>query len=118
MIVLLATLATLASPPIGLTVRYDDAAGRAHRATLTCRGERARATGWLARSPVRACRRARKLPAPPPQGAICTQVYGGPQRARITGRVGSRRIDRALKRTDGCRIDEWDRMVPLVPRVG
>src|SRR4051812_4393115 len=114
----MATLAALAAPQVGLTVRYVDPARRSHRATLTCRADRARATGWMARGPARACRRARRMPAAPPAGALCTQIYGGPQRARITGRVGSRRIDRALKRTDGCRIDEWDRMVPLVPRVG
>jgi hypothetical protein len=46
---------------------------------------------------------------------MCTQIYGGPQTARITGRVGARRINRKLSRTNGCRIGEWSRMAPLVP---
>jgi hypothetical protein len=45
----------------------------------------------------------------------CTQVYGGPQTARIQGAVGSHRIDRRLKRTDGCRIAEWSRASVLLP---
>jgi hypothetical protein len=110
-----ALVTVLAGANVSLTVRYDDGAHHRHRATLTCRGGSARATGWLARSPARACRRARRLPAAPRPDRICTQIYGGPQTARITGRVGARRVDRRLSRTDGCQIDEWDRMVPLVP---
>jgi hypothetical protein len=101
---------------VSLAIRYDDGAGHRHRATLTCRGDRAHGTGWLAAAPARACRRARHLPSPPDAAAVCTQIYGGPQTARITGRIGARRVDRPLERTDGCRIDEWDRIVPLVPR--
>jgi hypothetical protein len=112
---LIALLTALAGPNVSLAVRYDDGFGHRHRATLTCRAETARATGWLARSPVRACRRARRLPAPIPANRMCTQIYGGPQTARITGRVGARRINRKLSRTNGCRIGEWSRMAPLVP---
>jgi hypothetical protein len=109
------TLTALASANVTLTIRYDDGAGHRHRATLSCRGDHTRATGWIARSPVRACRRARRMPPAPPRDRLCTQIFGGPQTARITGRVGARRIDRRLARNNGCRIDEWSRMVPLVP---
>jgi hypothetical protein len=109
-------MTVLATANVSLTVTYRDAARHGHRATLSCRGTSAHATGFLARSPVRACRRARRLPAPPAANRVCTQIYGGPQIARITGRVGARRTDRRLSRTDGCKIDEWNRMVPLVPR--
>jgi hypothetical protein len=110
-----ALLTVLASANVTLAVRYDDGAGQRHRATLSCRGDRARATGYLSAAPVRACRRARAMPPAPPKDRMCTQIYGGPQTARIAGRVGARRIDRVLSRTNGCKIDEWSRMAPLVP---
>jgi hypothetical protein len=69
---------------------------------------------------ARACRHARRIAAfldrRPARGGPCTQIYGGSERARVTGRIGARRIDRRLDRTDGCRISDYDRAVPLVPR--
>ena len=53
----------------------------------------------------------------PSSKRICTDVYGGHQRARITGTIGTRHIDRRLKRTNGCEIGDWEHAVPLVPRV-
>jgi hypothetical protein len=115
-IAFVAAVTALAGANVSLAVSYDDGAGHRRRATLSCRADRARATGWIARSPVRACRRARKLPPAPSGNQLCTQIFGGPQTARITGRVGARHISRSLSRTNGCKIDEWARMVPLVPR--
>jgi hypothetical protein len=57
--------------------------------------------------------------APVPADAGCTQVYGGPQTARVTGRWAGQPVDLQLSRTDGCRIAQWDRLGPLLPgRVG
>ncbi|MGY1749451.1 SSI family serine proteinase inhibitor [Modestobacter sp. SYSU DS0511] len=53
--------------------------------------------------------------APVPADAVCTQQYGGPQTARITGLWGGDPVDLELSRTDGCRIAQWDRLAPLLP---
>lgn len=50
-----------------------------------------------------------------PADAICSQVYGGPQTARVSGRWRGEPVDLALSRTDGCRIAQWDRFGPLLP---
>ncbi len=41
---------------------------------------------------------------------LCTQVYGGPQRARIRGRVDGARVDVRFDRSDGCGIADWDQL--------
>ena len=47
--------------------------------------------------------------------ATCTQEYGGPQVARVTGRWAGEPVDLQLSRTDGCRISQWDRLGALLP---
>jgi hypothetical protein len=107
---------------VTLTVRYSDGSAAEHVAHLRCRRDSARADGFLSDVGARAaCRHARKsaafLAARASATRICTQIYGGPQHARITGTIGARRIDRRFARTDGCAIGDWTRAVPLVPRV-
>lgn len=53
--------------------------------------------------------------APLPADVLCTQVYGGPQTAQVTGVWGGQPVDLQLSRSDGCRIAQWDGLVPLVP---
>jgi hypothetical protein len=53
--------------------------------------------------------------APVPADALCTQVYGGPQTAHVTGRWRGEPVDLRLSRVDGCRIAQWDRLGPLLP---
>jgi hypothetical protein len=108
-----------AAVKLRLTVR--DAPDRdPRRATLACTGGRARATGYLAGRPAPACRAARRLAgllaADAERHRMCTQIYGGPQRARVRGEVGRRAVDRRFSRTDGCQIDDWDRAAPLLRR--
>lgn len=121
-IALIAAVTLAAAPaPVKLTVHYDDGAGHKHVAHLRCTSTTARADGFL-RDPgaVRACRRARRiatfLATPPNTKRPCPEIYGGPQTARITGRIGDRTIDRRLSRSNGCRIADWDTTRPLVPR--
>ncbi len=49
--------------------------------------------------------------------AVCTQQYGGPQVAEISGTVAGEQVSATVTRTDGCEIARWDTLVPLVPRV-
>jgi hypothetical protein len=116
------SLLALSGPaPVTLTVRYFDGTAPDHVAHLRCRGATYRADGFLRDAGASApCRRARKiaafLDAPPSKDRICTQIYGGPQRGRITGTIGARTVDRRFKRTDGCAIGDWQYAVPLLPR--
>ena len=92
--------------------------GEPVRWTLRCNPAR----GTLPR-PAAACRRLADvgpgLLSPIPPKTICTQVYGGPQVARITGVVAGKRVWVTLTRQDGCRISRWNRLAPwLLPPGG
>jgi hypothetical protein len=73
--------------------------------------------------PARACMRllagALKLFAPVPKNAMCTEIYGGPQQARVVGTVKGQRVRATFSRTNGCEIARWQRISPwLVPPGG
>ncbi len=53
--------------------------------------------------------------APLPADVVCSQQYGGPETARVLGRWGGEPVDLELSRVDGCRIAQWDSLVPVVP---
>ena len=53
--------------------------------------------------------------APLPVDAVCSQQYGGPETARVLGRWGGEPVELDLSRVDGCRISQWDSLVPVVP---
>jgi hypothetical protein len=55
---------------------------------------------------------------PVPADAMCTEIYGGPEEARITGSIDDRDVDVLLTRVDGCEIDRWERLRVLLPGVG
>lgn len=105
--------------PTKLSISRDDGQGNVERARLVCDGHDREATGFLSgKSARRLCKRARALkgflrserdPAQP-----CTQVYGGPQTARIRGRVTSDAVDRRFHRRDGCGIEDWRRAKALL----
>ncbi|CAM5586491.1 MULTISPECIES: SSI family serine proteinase inhibitor [Streptomyces] len=56
--------------------------------------------------------------APVAAGTPCTMLYGGPATAHVTGTWAGRPVDASYDRSDGCEIGRWDRMVPLLPRMG
>ncbi|HAP90249.1 MAG TPA: serine protease inhibitor [Arthrobacter bacterium] len=47
-------------------------------------------------------------PAPKTTAQVCTQQYGGPQTATVTGIVDDTPVDVTLARTDGCEIAAWN----------
>lgn len=53
--------------------------------------------------------------APLPPDQLCTEIYGGPQTARITGSWQGEQVDLQVGRTDGCAIAQWDALGPLLP---
>jgi hypothetical protein len=53
--------------------------------------------------------------APVPKDIGCTQIYGGPQEALVTGTFEGRRVWARFKLTDGCEIARWNRVRFLFP---
>ena len=41
------------------------------------------------------------------QDRICTEIYGGPQTARVEGTIDGAPVDVDVARNDGCGIDDW-----------
>lgn len=118
---------TSATPTSSATVTPDPAggeltitawpAGRAHgtvvRRTLSCAPiggtvpDAAAACAVLAAHP--------EALQPIPADRACTEIYGGPAEALITGRWGAAAVRLHVSRTDGCRIARWDLLQPLLP---
>jgi hypothetical protein len=111
------------APAVTLSVRYDDGAGRARTGGLTCTAAKRRATGALAgRVPAaRQCSRVRAIASllthTPSGRRICTQIYGGPQTMRVTGKIGRAAVHRRFARTNGCEIADFARVVAALPIV-
>jgi hypothetical protein len=118
---ILTTLAAATPAPVTLTVRYTTGSQVERVAHLRCRGDGVRADSFLRTSARPACGRARKiasfLASKPSAKRVCAQIYGGPQRGRITGTIGGRRVDRRFRRTNGCHVGDWQYAVPILPRV-
>jgi hypothetical protein len=47
-------------------------------------------------------------PATPGTAQACTEQYGGPQKATVTGVVDGVPVDTEFARTNGCEISAWD----------
>jgi hypothetical protein len=53
--------------------------------------------------------------AEPDPDLMCTEQYGGPQTARVTGTWGDQPVDTVFDRGDGCAISRWDSVGRLLP---
>ncbi|MEJ5944012.1 SSI family serine proteinase inhibitor [Pseudokineococcus basanitobsidens] len=99
-----------------LSVAYDDGTGTAQTYDLTCDGPQASGT---APDPAGACEAlataGEDALQPLPGDVRCTQVFGGSQTATVSGTVDGEPVSADLARADGCEIDRWDALVPLVP---
>jgi hypothetical protein len=90
--------------------------GHARQWTLRC----APAGGTLPNA-AGACRRLASVTAPfapVPSGAICTQLYAGPQVAVVSGELRGRRIWARFARNDSCQAARWNRVSFLLPGAG
>lgn len=94
-----------------LTITYDDGSGSPVTRTLTC-GDAA------STEEQDACLKLVELGgplAPAAAGQMCSMIYGGPQTAHITGVWNGVPVDESYRRTDGCEVARWNRMVPALP---
>jgi hypothetical protein len=113
------TTPTASAAPTGdsrLTIVVDDGTGATTSWTLTCDP-----AGGSHPDAERACAALdahRSALSPVPEGRMCAQVYGGPERATITGTWRGEPVSATLVRTDACETARWDALVPLVPAGG
>jgi hypothetical protein len=115
-----ASLQASTAEPTALRISFWKTPGGPPDARWTLRCNPAR--GTLPRS-ERACTRlargGRALFLPVPEDSVCTEIYGGPQRARVVGIVAGKRVWVTFNRTNGCHIHRWDRLSPwLLPPGG
>jgi hypothetical protein len=97
-------------------------AGEPQRYALTCPGPSVDGPSGDHPDPKAACDVVYKLSAadfePVPPDAVCTEIYGGPQQARLEGTfAGDDVVPVALdlSRENGCQIELWDRFAGIVP---
>lgn len=99
-----------------LVIEYSpDRGAPVQRQTLTCDP-----AGGDHPDPERACAdlaAAQEPFASLPSDTVCTQVFGGPQTATVTGTYRGEQVRLELSRSDGCRIAQWDRLGAVLPRV-
>ncbi|MEV7281911.1 SSI family serine proteinase inhibitor [Streptomyces sp. NPDC093111] len=112
----------LLSSPDSLTVVVADAGSPEADGTfrLECGGT----PGGTHPAAENACKRLEEFAAagvnpfaPVPADQMCTQQYGGPATAHITGDWQGRSIDARFSRGNGCEISRWENLRPVLPRV-
>lgn len=53
--------------------------------------------------------------APTPDDVMCTQQFGGPDEATVTGTINGEAVRADFTRVNGCEIARWDKVVaPLI----
>jgi hypothetical protein len=104
-------LLALAAIALRIVVWPHGPAGPSHSWMLRCDP----IGGTLPRAAV-ACARIDGKPelfAPVPPGSVCTEIYGGPAVARVTGKLGRRKLWATFRRRDGCEIARWEKLAFL-----
>jgi hypothetical protein len=103
--------------PTDLAIVYQDGSGKTSRWQLTCDP-----AGGTHPDPQAACEALaahgeRALP-PVPKDVACTEIYGGPDKATVSGTWQGKRVHSTFSRVNGCEISRWDRMRGLLPPGG
>ncbi len=98
--------------PADLTVKVDDGNGTTSTYALTCLpegGDHPDAKGACAAVATSGA----EAFGPPPKNQMCTEQYGGPQTASVTGTLNGEPVTATFSRTDGCEIGRWEAMSAL-----
>jgi len=103
-----------ASADLRITVWPQGKTGASTTYTLTC----PKGTGTLPEARA-ACSKLQRVGAsafaPVPPGSACTEIYGGPQTARVRGRLAGKAIGAVFSQSDGCQSARWSRLEFLFP---
>lgn len=54
------------------------------------------------------------IPEPVTDGTWCTMIHGGPNTASVTGSIGDTEVTEEFNRRNGCEINRWSTMGPLL----
>jgi Subtilisin inhibitor-like len=103
-----------AGPATELTVTFRPAGegGKARQATLTCDP-----AGGTHPGPEAACEALASQAGvlePVPADAVCPEIFGGPETADVRGTVEGRAVRASFSRENGCEIERWDALEPLL----
>lgn len=104
------------SPPgaAQLTVVYRADGTTAQTWTLNCSPD-----GGTHPDPAAACAALAEAGTEPfaavPRGQTCTQQYGGPQTATVTGTWRGAKLAGTFNRKNGCEIARWNQLQALLP---
>jgi hypothetical protein len=93
---------------------------------ISCQGDTATITGDVELDAEAACQAlagedvVRRLVEGAPADQICTEQYGGPDTATVTGTIDELEVDTVIDRANGCGINDWDELLVdlLPPAVG
>jgi len=56
--------------------------------------------------------------APTGSDVACTQQFGGPETATVTGTLHGEKVDASFSRENGCEISRWQDVEPLLAAAG
>ncbi len=111
-------MGNLAVGTLEVTIEHPDTATVTY--TIGCQGDTATLQGDVSIDANAACAAlaraevlTRLVDGPPPD-QVCTEIYGGPDTARLVGEIDGRTIDATVDRANGCGIDDWDRLLVAV----
>jgi hypothetical protein len=106
-----------AAPATQLTVRVDpdgDGPEQPKQARISCEGE-SRGRG----GPCAAAGRLRPADFEPTPGDVaCTELFGGPETATISGTLEREQVQGRFSRQDGCEIARWEKVSALLAEAG
>lgn len=104
-------------PIADITFDVDPGVGATTTYRLACLGDTATFTGDTTLSAEQACLALNdlevrtRLLTDDHLDRMCTEQYGGPQVATVTGTLDDEPVDAAIDRANGCGIDDWDRLL-------
>ena len=57
-----------------------------------------------------------RVAEPADPARACTEIYGGPEKAHMTGTLDGEPVDVTIRRSDGCGIADYDRLFEALGR--
>jgi len=96
--------------------------------SLSIRGSEAPSKLWTLRCPpggtlpdaATACRKLGQIAdpfAPVPKDTACTQIYGGPEIADVSGTFNGKHVETQFSRGNGCELERWKKVDFLFPGI-